>query len=129
MTTRPTFRRRLPLLAALIPALAALAVSALPAQDAAKVTPKVVRVKFENERVRVLETTSNPGDKEGMHSHPANVVYVIEGGTLRITTPDGKSADVRFKTGDTIWREPVTHAAENIGTTRLHAIIVELKQP
>jgi len=129
MTTRPPFRRRLPLLAALIPALAALVVSSLSAQDAAKVTPKVVRVKFENERVRVLETTSNPGDKEGMHSHPANVVYVIEGGTLRITTPDGKSADVQFKTGDTLWREPVTHAAENIGATRLHAIIVELKQP
>ncbi len=101
----------------------------LAAQDAAQVSPQTVKVKFENERVRVLEATSNPGEKEGMHSHPANVVYVIEGGTLRITTPGGKPAVVRFKTGDTIWREPVTHAAENVGTTRFHVLIVELKPP
>ncbi len=36
---------------------------------------------------------------------------------------------MEFKTGDTLWREPVTHSAENIGTTQLHAIIVELKKP
>ena len=29
----------------------------------------------------------------------------------------------------TIFREPLTHWAENIGTTRFHAIIFELKQP
>jgi quercetin dioxygenase-like cupin family protein len=126
MTPRPPFRRWLLPLAVLI---LTFAVADLSAQDAAKVSPKIVKVKLENERVRVLETLSNPGDRESMHSHPANVVYVIEGGTLRITTPDGKSSDVQFKTGDTIWREPVTHATVNIGKTRLHAIIVELKQP
>ncbi len=103
-------------------------VPGLSAQDAAKVNPKEVKVTFENERVRVLEALSQPGEKELMHSHPANVVYVVQGGTLRITTPDGKSKDVEFKTGETIWREPVTHAAENVGTTPFHAIIVELKK-
>jgi len=125
MTPQKPSRRRLPLTVLLL----AFAASSLVAQDAAKVSPKLVRVTFENERVRVLEARSSPGDKEQRHSHPASLVYVIEGGTLRITTPDGKSTDVRFKTGDTIWREPVTHAAENIGTTRFHALIVELKQP
>lgn len=124
MTTRTLLRRRLPLLLALG---LCLAVSGVSAQDAEKATPKVVKLKFENDRVRVLETVSNPGDRELQHSHPANIVYVIEGGKLRITTPDGKSTDVEFKTGDTLWREPVTHSAVNIGTTRLHAIIVELK--
>jgi quercetin dioxygenase-like cupin family protein len=124
MTTRKPFRRWLPLLTVLG---LALAVSGVSAQDAEKVSPKTVKLRFENARVRVLETSSNPGDKEGMHSHPANVVYVIEGAKMRITTPDGKSTEVQFKSGDTIWREPVTHAAENIGTTRLHAIIFELK--
>jgi quercetin dioxygenase-like cupin family protein len=119
-----TTRRPLPLLAALLLALAA---AGLAAQDAAQVSPKVVHVRLDNDRVRVLEAMSEPGDREGMHSHPANVVYVLEGGTLRITTPDGRSSVVTFKTGDTIWREPVTHAAENVGTTRFHALIVELK--
>jgi quercetin dioxygenase-like cupin family protein len=116
-------RRALPLLAVLL-----LVSLALGAQDAAQVNPKIVKVKFENERVRVLEAISEPGDKELTHSHPANIVYVVEGGTLRITA-NGKTSDVTFKTGDTIWREPVTHSAENVGKTRFHAIIVELKQP
>jgi quercetin dioxygenase-like cupin family protein len=95
-------------------------------QDAAAVSPTVVKVKFANARVRVLETISHPGDHEGWHSHPANVVYVIAGGKLRITTPDGKSNDVEFKSGDTLYRDPAIHSAENIGTTTLHAILVEL---
>ena len=126
MTIRSLFRCRLPLLAIFC---FCLCVSGLSAQDAEKATPKVVKLKLENERVRVLEALSNPGDKENMHSHPANIVYVIEGGKLRITTADGKTSEVEFKAGDTIWREPVTHKAENIGTTQFHAIIVELKQP
>jgi oxalate decarboxylase/phosphoglucose isomerase-like protein (cupin superfamily) len=64
-----------------------------------------------------------------MHSHPAMVVYVVTGGTLRVATPDGKSSDVEFKAGDVIYRAPITHATENIGKTPLHAILVELKTP
>lgn len=99
------------------------------AQDAATVTPKVVKVKLENDHVRVLEFISDPGDKEGWHTHPAFVVYVVTGGTLRINTPDGKSSDVERKTGDILYLEPVTHTTENIGKTRLHAILVELERP
>lgn len=126
MTTPKAFRRSRTLVSVSIFALA-LAFSPASAQDAARVSPTVVKVKLENERV--LETISNPGDKEGWHSHPANIVYVIDGGTLRISTPDGKSNDVEFKAGDTLYRAPVIHSAENVGATRLHAIIVELKQP
>ena len=99
------------------------------APDAATVTPKIVKVKLENDGVRVLEFISDPGDKEGWHSHPAFVVYVVTGGTLRINTPDGESNDVERKTGDILLREPVTHTTENIGKTQLHAIIVELEMP
>jgi quercetin dioxygenase-like cupin family protein len=97
--------------------------------DAATATPKVVKVKLENDRVRVLDFTSDPGDKEGLHSHPPFVVYVVTGGRLRITTPDGKSNDVDFKAGDVLYRQAVAHTTENIGTTQLHAILVELKTP
>jgi beta-alanine degradation protein BauB len=99
------------------------------AQDAAAVTPKVVKVKLENDRVRVLDYVSNPGDKEGWHSHPAMVVYVVTGGMLRVSTPDGKSSDVEFKAGDTIYRAPITHSTVNVGKTQLRAILVELKTP
>jgi quercetin dioxygenase-like cupin family protein len=107
----------------------ALVVTRAAAQDAVAVTPKVVRVTLENDRVRVLDYVSNPGDKEGWHSHPAMVVQVVTGGTLRVSTPDGKTNDVVFKAGDTIYRAPITHSTENIGKTQLHAILVELKTP
>jgi len=99
------------------------------AQDAAMVTPKVVKVKLENDRVRVLDYISDPGDTEDWHTHPAFVVYVVTGGTLRITSPDGKSEDVDFKPGEILYREPRIHATENIGQTQLHAIIIELATP
>jgi hypothetical protein len=31
------------------------------------------------------------------------------------------------KAGDVFWGEPITHGGENVGTTDVHAIIVELK--
>ena len=110
----------------LVLAVALAATAPVPPADLA--SPKVVKLRYENDRVRVLETISNPGDREQMHSHPANVVLVLAGGKLRITGADGKTGDVEFNTGDTIWRDPVTHAAENVGSTQLHAIIVELRK-
>jgi beta-alanine degradation protein BauB len=99
------------------------------AQDPAVVAPKAIKVKFENERVRVLEDISEPGDVEPMHSHPANVVYVITGGKVRFTFPDGTTNEAELKAGDTLFRDPVVHASANIGKTQVHLIIVELKKP
>ena len=124
MMTGKLVRAAIPLLLAFS---LGLAVADLAAPSADQATPNVVKLKFENDRVRILETLSNPGDHELQHSHPGNVVVVLEGAKLRITTADGKSNEVEFKAGDAFWREPVTHSAENIGSTRLHAIIVELK--
>lgn len=33
----------------------------------------------------MLETRGKPGDKVGMHSHPANVVYVLNDSKVRFT--------------------------------------------
>jgi beta-alanine degradation protein BauB len=98
-------------------------------KDAATATPKVAKRRLANDRVRVLEHISNPGDKEEWHAHPAMAVYVVSGGTLRITTADGQTKDVEFITNDVLFREPTTHATENIGKTQLHAILVELLKP
>jgi hypothetical protein len=47
------------------------------AQDPAVVNSKTIRVRFENDRVRVLEAILPPGTKEEVHSHPAYVIYVL----------------------------------------------------
>ena len=96
-------------------------------QDPLIVNAKTIALKLENSRVRVLEATLKPGDKEKTHSHPAYVIYVIAGGKFRNHAADGTVSDGEFKTGDVIYREPVTHWAENIGDTTIRLELVELK--
>jgi quercetin dioxygenase-like cupin family protein len=103
--------------------------TAASAQDAAVVNSKTIRVRFENDRVRVLEATLPPGSKEQVHSHPAYVIYVLAGGRYRNYAADGKIMEGTFQTGDVIYRDPLTHAAENIGDKPMHLILVELKTP
>src|SRR5258708_38655749 len=83
------------------------------AQDPAVVNSKTIQVKFENDRVRVLEATLPPGVKEQVHSHPAYVIYVLEGGRYRNYASDGKVTEGELKTGDVLFRERQTHAAQN----------------
>jgi beta-alanine degradation protein BauB len=99
------------------------------AQDPAVVNAKTIRVKLENARVRVLEATLEPGAKENLHSHPGYVIYVIAGGKVRNHATDGKTNETEFKAGDVVYRDPLTHWAENIGTTTLRFLLVELKSP
>jgi quercetin dioxygenase-like cupin family protein len=107
--------------------LALLTSGAALSQDAAVANPTTVQVKLDNPSVRVLETVLNSGQKEHVHSHPACVIYVIAGGKVRSHMADGKSVDGELNTGATIYREPITHWTENIGTSPVHLIITELK--
>ena len=116
--------KRLQLLAGVAAAFLALTASA---QDVAKVNPKTITVKLDNAKVRVLEAVLHPGDKEQMHSHPASIVYVLTGGVARSHTPDGKTTEATYKKGDVIYREPLTHWAENVGKTTIHLMVIELK--
>jgi quercetin dioxygenase-like cupin family protein len=99
------------------------------AQDPAVVNAKTIQLKLDNDRVRVLEAALKPGEKEQLHSHPAYVVYVVAGGKVRNHLADGKTSETEFKTGDVVYRDPLTHWAENIGNTTIHLILVELKEP
>src|SRR5215510_2739087 len=102
-------------------------VAAAQAQDPAVVNAKTIKVRFENDRVRVLEANLPPGVKEQVHSHPAYMIYVLEGGRYRNYASDGKTTEGELKSGEVLFREPLTHAAENIGNTPMHMILVELK--
>jgi beta-alanine degradation protein BauB len=96
-------------------------------QDPLVVNAKTMTLKLDNNRVRVLEANLKPGDKEQLHSHPAYVIYVIEGGKIRNHATDGTITDGEFKKGDVLYRDPLTHWAENIGNTTIKLIVTELK--
>ncbi|HVR07219.1 MAG TPA: cytoplasmic protein, partial [Thermoanaerobaculia bacterium] len=61
--------------------------------------------------------------------HPAAVIYVVSGGKMRNHLADGKTSEAEVKAGDVIYRDALTHWSENIGTTPVHVVLVELKNP
>ena len=96
--------------------------------DALKASPGNFRLLLENERVRVFEYAIRPGERDQPHTHPAKVSYVVSGGTIRVTTSDGRSLVYEEKAGDTTWSEPVPrHTVENIGPTPVRIVLVEVK--
>jgi quercetin dioxygenase-like cupin family protein len=98
------------------------------AQDPVKTSPQYYKVLLENDQVRVLEYRLRPGEKEAMHSHPAGVVYVLSGAKLKVNYPDGRTDERSATAGETIWREPITHALQNVGSTEAHAIAIKRRE-
>lgn len=98
-------------------------------RDPVKISPQYYKVLLENEQVRVLEYRLKPGEKEITHSHPAGVVYGFNESKVRSTLADGKTTESAGKAGDVFWRNPITHSLENTGSTDVHSLAVELKNP
>ena len=94
-------------------------------QDAMQYGLKHLKVLAEDDKVRVLKYTPQKGDKTPIHSHPSTVVYVIKGGAVRFTMPDGSTKDAELKTGESLLRPPVTHADEALDD--LEVVLVEIK--
>lgn len=105
---------------------AALLVAALPLQGT---PPSGLSREAMLERlpVRVADNRYAPGVRTAMHGHAAGrFIYVISGGTLRVTNPDGTFADVPLPTGRAGWRAPERHAIENAGRSSIEVLEVEL---
>jgi quercetin dioxygenase-like cupin family protein len=95
-------------------------------QDAMKYGLKHLTVLAEDQKVRVLRYAPSKGDKTPMHSHPSVVVYVLKGGRVKYSMPDGSTKITELKTGEALIRPPVTHADEALDD--VEAILVEIKQ-
>jgi quercetin dioxygenase-like cupin family protein len=95
-------------------------------QDAMQYGVKHLTVLAENQEVRVLRYAPHKGDKTPVHSHPSTVVYVLKGGRIKITMPDGSTTTSQLKTGDALIRPPVTHSDEALDD--VEAILIEIKR-
>lgn len=107
--------------------LVCLAVSTAKAQDPVKVDPNNWKVEFENAQVRVLRVQIPPHGKLGMHEHPACVLIPLRDSHVKDILPDGKTSERHLKAGETVWREAIKHANENLGDAATESILVELK--
>jgi len=97
------------------------------AEDPAIVNPSSIKVRLENDSVRVMEAVLLPGFKEKQHTHPTYAFYVVEGGTVRMHYTDGSTRDAELKTGQVLFSDPVTHWAENTGSSTIRMVLVEVR--
>ncbi|MGZ6346831.1 MAG: cupin domain-containing protein [Anaerolineales bacterium] len=95
--------------------------------DPTEVASDVYSLILENDRVRMFDVRFKPGQRAEMHGHPDHVIYVISDYTLNLMLPDGISQEVPLKAGQAFWMNAGPHAAENIGKTEGHAVVIELK--
>jgi quercetin dioxygenase-like cupin family protein len=96
--------------------------------DPAVTNPEYYKIVFENERVRVLEYTDQPGDKTTPHDHPDSVMYTLSSFRRRLVSGDGQR-EVELEAGHIRWLPAQQHHGENIGETPTHVLFVELKSP
>jgi len=97
---------------------------------------------FENDKVIVWEMTLEPGESTGLHTHEHEYFFqVVSGSKLETFSREGDSlGEFDFTTGSTHYlildgdelvygdvRVPAMHEARNVGTSRYHEILVELK--
>jgi quercetin dioxygenase-like cupin family protein len=102
--------------------------------DAMIAAPDHHGVLFENERVRVLDTRVQPGERTAVHAHewPA-ALYVLSWSDFIRRDGDGNVlVDSRDRPGAApgagFWIEPLPpHSVENVGSADLHIIAVEVK--
>jgi quercetin dioxygenase-like cupin family protein len=84
---------------------------------------------LDNEQVRVIDVRVKPGETVPMHSHTTcYLVYGLTPAKIRFRYPDGASKVIETQAGAVAWREPETHAAENVGTEEYHVLNLEFKQ-
>jgi hypothetical protein len=104
--------------------------------EAVQAAPKQHRVLFENDRIRLLEVTLLPGEREPLHGHKYPSVFTFDAvqPALNDHTPDGKSLDIKRGLTDNEFpaclamgpQEP--HAAKVIDTFPQHFYRLELKK-
>ena len=88
--------------------------------------PDHYTVIFENDQVRVLEYTDQPGDRTTPHEHPNSVMVTLSSFSRRLYSGDAER-DVDISAEKASWLPAQQHSGHNIGETPTHVIFVELK--
>jgi len=100
------------------------------AQSPAKAGGAVNRVAFENEVVRVIEYSSQPGGPQcgfGKHSHPAHLAILLTDSKVRVVADDGKVTIEDGKAGEMFWEPAATHEVADISGKDGRCYLIEVK--
>lgn len=92
-------------------------------------SPGVYKVLQENEVLRMVLATWKPGQRDELHSHPANATYTLTPCHARLYGADGKLlGEAQRPQGSAVLQAVIpAHTFENIGTNECQILIVERK--
>lgn len=135
ISTQPIFATSLVLSLSMLAPMQSLLAHDLPGHDAMTAAVKHHKLLLENESVRVLETRIRPGERTAVHTHPwPAVVYVVSFSDIIRYDADGKvlsdsrNSSSKPQPGAALWQpDGPLHSVENVGTTDLVAIAIEIK--
>lgn len=105
--------------------------------DALTAAPEHHRLLLENAAVRVLDTRVLPGQTVPLHTHQwPSVLYILSWGQFvrrdeaGSVTLDSRTVPALAASPGTLWSPPLgPHTLENVGSTEIRVIAVELKPP
>ncbi|MDH5355147.1 MAG: cupin domain-containing protein [Gammaproteobacteria bacterium] len=102
------------------------------AQDmptASEASPEIYKVLAENETMRVILGTWQPGERDDWHGHPPSSVFYVTDCHVRLFFPDGSVRDLTRQQGKGRARKkPVkSHRLENIGDKVCQILMTEVK--
>ena len=86
--------------------------------------PKQEKLVFENQFVKVYETTLQPGEKSPLHHGGNRLVYSINDYKLLFHW-EGKTVEEKRKAGDVHFHPEAAHAEENAGKSVARFLIIE----
>jgi hypothetical protein len=83
----------------------------------------------ESDLVRVYRARLGPRERVPLHGHGPRVLIALTDFRVRLTDPQGKTAEAKASAGQAFWREAGQHAEENLADAPGEAVTVELKAP
>jgi quercetin dioxygenase-like cupin family protein len=101
-------------------------VAEVPAGGPAESFPEHGRLVFENDYVRVIEFSLEPGQEIPKHPGLKRAVYSLSGYRLE-WTEGANTTTVEWSAGEAHWHEALEHAAKNIGETAARYVTVARK--
>lgn len=97
--------------------------------QAAKAAANYNKVLADTTFLQAFVTTLAPGEKTDMHTHSANFFYALTDGKIMVHYKNGKNVPYDLKVGLAGVSGPEDpHVTENVGTTTVKFIVVELKE-
>lgn len=107
----------------------------MPDLDALVAAPGHHTLLLETDRVRVLDTRIGPGERTPVHTHQWPAVHYVMSWSPFVRRDGAGAVLVDTRThastpapGAALWGEPLgPHSLENVGSTPIHIISIELK--